>query len=37
MTSLEMVLLGMSIVALIAAYFLNNLDISKWNKRHSHE
>jgi hypothetical protein len=32
MSELEITLAVMSAVALIAAYFLNKIDVSKWNK-----
>ena len=37
MSELEIVLASMGTVALIAAYFLNKVDVSKWNHKHSHE
>ena len=37
MSELEIVLVSMGTIALVAAYFLNKLDVSKWNNKHSHE
>jgi hypothetical protein len=37
MHNVDIVLLGMSIVALIGAYFLNKLDVSKWENKLSNE
>ena len=37
MSELEIVLLSMGTVALVAAYFLNKLDVSKWSNKHSHD
>lgn len=37
MSELEMVLFGMGTIALIAAYFINKIDIKKWSDKHSHE
>jgi len=37
MSELEIVLVSISTVALVAAYFLNKVDVTKWNNKHSHE
>jgi hypothetical protein len=37
MTDIEFFLIILIIMAIVGGIVVNNIDVSKWNKRHSHE